>query len=152
MHKLSNVSRNEFLTPFDSIFDALFTSNYPQLSSELGDNFFTKGSYPKVDVVEYDDKLVLEADVAGLSKEEVSAELEGDYLIIKGGHKSRDIPKTEAKYVYREIKRSSFQRSFYLGDSIDKSGVKADYRNGSLIVELPRIKPAETKPTKIKLL
>lgn len=152
MFKLSTNNRDEFLAPFDQLFNELLAAHDAQLSADLGKNFFTGGSYPKVDVVEYDDKLVLEADVSGLTREDVSAEIDGDYLVIKGGNKKRDIPNSNARYVYREIKRSSFQRSFLLGDNIDKSKVKADFRNGTLVVELPRIKVEEKKPTKVKLL
>ncbi len=152
MYKLTNVNRDEFLAPFDQLFDELFATNFPQLTSELGSDFFAKGSYPKVDVIEYADKIVLEADVSGLCRDEVSAELDGEYLTIKGGNKPRDIPsKDSARYIYREIKRSSFQRSFQLGKNIDKSKVKAEFKDGLLVVELPRVK-VEEKPKKVKLL
>jgi len=151
MYSLAKLNRDEFLTPFDRLFDEVFSSHFPSLSADLGSDFFNRGSFPRVDVKEYDDKLVLEADVAGLKKEDVSVELEGDLLIIKGA-KKEDANKDKAKYVYREIKRSSFQRSFQLGTNIDKTKVKADYKDGTLVVELPRIKVEEKKLSRLKLL
>ena len=151
MYSLAKLNRDEFLAPFDSLFDEFFSSRFPSLSSELGTDFFNRGSFPRVDVKEYDDKLVLEADVAGLKKEDVSVELEGDLLIIKGA-KKEDVNKDKAKYVYREIKRSAFQRSFQLGTNIDVKNVKADFKDGTLVVELPRIKVEEKKPERLKLL
>jgi HSP20 family protein len=106
-----------------------------------------------VDVVEYIDKLVLEADVAGLDKEDVSVELEGDTLTIRGAKKPASTETdNNARYVYREIKRSSFVRSFAVGEGIDKSKIKVDYQNGAIKIILPRIKIEEQKPQKIKLL
>jgi HSP20 family protein len=106
-----------------------------------------------VDVVEYIDKLVLEADVAGLDKEDVSVELEGDTLTIRGGKKPASTETdNNARYVYREIKRSSFVRSFAVGEGIDKSKIKVDYQNGAIKIILPRIKIEEQKPQKVKLL
>ena len=137
--------RDELFVPFDRLFDEA-------LNSMLGISSFDKSSFPKVDVIEYDNKLVLEADVAGLAKENVSVDLEGDVLTIRGGNRTRDIPDANAKYVYREIKRSSFVRSFVVGDSIDKKNIKVDFQNGSLKVTLPRLKPEEKAPQKIKLL
>jgi HSP20 family protein len=137
--------RDELFVPFDRLFDEA-------LNSMLGISSFNKSSFPKVDVIEYDNRLVLEADVAGLAKEDVSVDLEGDVLTIRGGNRTRDIPDANAKYVYREIKRSSFVRSFVVGDSIDKKNIKVDFQNGSLKVTLPRIKPEEKTPQKIKLL
>jgi HSP20 family protein len=151
MYSLAKLNRDEFLAPFDSLFDEVFTSHFPSLSADLGADFFNRGSFPRVDIKEYDDKLVVEADVAGLKKEDVSVELEGDLLVIKGA-KKEDVNKDKAKYVYREIKRSSFQRSFQLGKNIDTKNLKADLKDGTLVIELPRIKAEEKKPERLKLL
>ena len=118
---LTKYTRDEFLTPFDRLFDEVF--NNFGVTPYAGS--YTKTSFPKVDVVEYIDKLVLEADVAGLDKEDVSVELEGDTLTIRGGKKPTSTETdNNARYVYREIKRSSFVRSFAVGEGIDKSKIK----------------------------
>ena len=146
---LTKYTRDEFLTPFDRLFDEVF--NNFGITPYAGS--YTKTSFPKVDVVEYIDKLVLEADVAGLDKEDVSVELEGDTLTIRGGKKPASTETdNNARYVYREIKRSSFVRSFAVGEGIDKSNIKVDYQNGAIKIILPRIKIEEQKPQKIKLL
>lgn len=146
---LTKYTRDEFLTPFDRLFDEVF--NNFGITPYAGSH--TKTSFPKVDVVEYIDKLVLEADVAGLDKEDVSVELEGDTLTIRGGKKPASTETdNNARYVYREIKRSSFVRSFAVGEGIDKSNIKVDYQNGVIKIILPRIKIEEQKPQKIKLL
>ena len=150
MFKLSQINRDDFIVPFEQMLNEMLASHNKQLTDELGEDFY-KGSYPKVDIVEYSDRLVLEADVGGLTKEEVSAEIDGDYLIISGGNKKRDIPQKDVKYIYREIKRSSFKRSFLLGDNIDKTKVNASFENGYLTVTLPRVK-VEEKVRKVKLL
>lgn len=147
--KYNNINEYEFLTPISSIFDEVF--NNFGVTPYAGS--YTKTSFPKVDVVEYIDKLVLEADVAGLDKEDVSVELEGDTLTIRGGKKPASTETdNNARYVYREIKRSSFVRSFAVGEGIDKSKIKVDYQNGAIKIILPRIKIEEQKPQKIKLL
>ncbi len=119
----------------------------------FGEFPFSKSGYPRVDVIEYDDKLVLEAEIAGLNKEDVSVELEGDTLVIRGGKKqqaNQDGPK--GRYLFKEIKRSSFARSFILSENINKKAIKADFKDGTLKIELPRLKPEEKTPAKIKLL
>lgn len=146
---LTRYTRDEFLTPFDKLFDEVF--NNFGVTPYAGSH--SKLSYPKVDVIEYEDKLVLEADVAGLAKEDVSVELEGDTLTIRGGKKpSSTEADSKARYVYREIKRSSFVRSFAIGEGVDKNKIKVDFINGTIKVVLPRVKPEEQKPQKIKLL
>ena len=149
MSTLTKYTRDEFLTPFDRLFDDMF-NNFgvtPFVNSH------TKVSYPKVDVVEYDDKYELEADLGGLSKEDVSVELEGDTLVIRGGKKQTpESVNGKGRYIYKEIKRSSFTRSFTVGEGIDKHKIKADFTDGTLKVTLPRVKVEETRPQKVKLL
>ena len=149
MSTLSRYTRDEFLTPFDRLFDDVF--NNFGVTPYAGS--YTKNSYPKVDVVEYDDKYVLEADVAGLNKEEVSVDLEGDTLVIKGGKRANyENTNNKGKYLYKEIKRSSFTRSFSVGEGIDKNKIKADFANGTIKVDLPKLKIEEQKPKTLRLL
>jgi HSP20 family protein len=150
MSTLTKYTRDEFLTPFDRLFDDVF--NGFGITPYTGT--YSKTSYPKVDVVEYDNKYELEADLAGLRKEDVSVELEGDTLVIRGGKKQEPevMNGSKGRYIYKEIKRSSFTRSFSVGEGIDKNNIKADFTNGTLKVTLPRLRIEEQKPQRIKLL
>jgi HSP20 family protein len=150
MSTLTKYTRDEFLTPFDRLFDDVF--NNFGVTPFAGS--YNKVSYPKVDVVEYDDKYELEADLAGLDKNDVSVELEGDTLVIRGGKKQapESVNGSRGRYIYKEIKRSSFTRSFTVGEGIDKNKIKADFTNGTLKVTLPRVTVEEKKAQKIKLL
>lgn len=146
MTQLTRYNRDDVFAPF-RLFDEVF-GDFP-----FGIQQYSKASYPRVDVVEYDDKLVLEAEIAGLNKEDVSVELEGDNLVIRGGKKHQTNTDTsKGRYLFKEIKRSSFVRSFIVGESIDKKNIKADFKDGTLTVELPRIKPEEKQPQRVKLL
>ena len=105
--------------------------------------------YPRVDAVEYDDKIVLEAELNVLEKGDVSVEINDGTLTIRGGNRKRDIPQ-QGRYLFREIKRSSFERSWTLDPIIEQEKVTGTFENGKLTVTLP--KAAEKKPTKIKVL
>jgi HSP20 family protein len=96
MSTLSRYTRDEFLTPFDRLFDDVFGS----FGVTPYTGTYNKVSYPKVDVVEYSDKYELEADLAGLAKEDVSVELEGDTLVIRGGKKQAPESVNESKGRY----------------------------------------------------
>jgi HSP20 family protein len=151
MSTLTKYNKSEFLTPFDRIFDDFFGSYWPTADFG-GTSLYSKSSYPKVDVLEYDDKYVLEADLGGLSKEDVSVELEGNLLVIRGGKRSKNVADEKARYVHREIKRSSFVRTFSIGRDVDRESVKADFVDGLLTVTMKRVKLEEKKPERIKLL
>ena len=107
------------------------------------------GGYPRVDAIEYDDKIVLEAELHGLEKEDVSVEINDNVLSIRGGKRQRETP-NGGKYLFREIKRSSFERTWTLDQTIDQQKVKATFENGRLVITLPKM--AEKMPVKIKLL
>ena len=78
------VSRDEFLTPFDKIFDEFYKATAPNFSKEFGVDFFEKGAYPKVNVTEYENSVVIEAGVPGLSKSDISIDVESGVLTITG--------------------------------------------------------------------
>lgn len=157
MNKLSKSShffdRDEFLTPFDRIFDQIFASESPGFSRDFGSDFFQKGSYPRVNVVEYKDTVCIEAEIPGLSKDDVSVEIQENVLTIIG-NKSAQCQSTESDrgvYILRELKRSSFKRSFTLNDNIDKSSVDAKFNNGILTVVLNKVIPTAPTIRKIEI-
>ena len=53
--KPQHLNRDEFITPFDKIFDSLMHKQFPAFQEEVGVSF-NQGAYPKVNVYEYDDK------------------------------------------------------------------------------------------------
>jgi HSP20 family protein len=148
-----NIDRDELLTPFDKFVDEFFAATAPQFSQDFGNDFFTAGSYPKVDIVDYSDKITIEAEIPGLSKEDVSVDVQENVLTISGGKVKKINDKSEdGKYVRRELKKSSFKRSFTLGQNLDKEGVNAKFENGILNVSITKIKPSipEKKTVKIQ--
>jgi len=137
------------MVPFDSLFDDIIQKTMPSFTDEFGVNFFGSNSYPKVDVIDYDDRITIEAEIPGLSKKEVSVDLEENILTISGAKQSKD-ESLEIKYIRKELKRSSFKRSFKLGENINQKNVNADFNNGVLLITLPKKEPE--KPKKIKIL
>lgn len=93
----------------------------------------------------------MEAEVPGLTKEQVKVEVKEDALVIKG--EKRDDGKKEGRYNVREIKRSSFLRSFSLPpDLVDKDSVKAKFVNGILEVSVDKVKPTPPPKPKVKVI
>ena len=99
------MTRQEFLTPFDRIFDDMFGNMFPTLASDFGDDFFTKGSYPKVNVVNYDECIEIDAAIPGMTRDDVDVEITDGVLTIQGaGNQNRVVD--DSQYLKREIKRS----------------------------------------------
>lgn len=149
---LRHLDRDEFLAPFDRVFDEVFANHFPELTKELGVGFFEKQSYPRVDVVDYSDRVEILAEIPGLSKDEVSVEVQENVLTISGQKvKKVDDKELTGKYIRRELKHSSFKRSFTLGEQIDKSEPQAKFENGLLTVTLAKVKPVIPVTKKVKI-
>jgi HSP20 family protein len=91
---------------------------------------------------------VLKADLPGVEPKDVEIRVEDGVLYIKG---ERKFEKDEKKENHHRIERSygAFTRSFSLPSSIDAEHVKAEYKDGQLILTMP--KREEAKPKTIKI-
>ena len=103
---------------------------------------------PGVDIYEDKDRLVLEADLPGMDREDFDISVENNVITLKGERKFEN--KVEGDN-YHRIERSygSFTRSFTLPQSVTAEGATADFENGILRVSLP--KREETKARKIEI-
>jgi HSP20 family molecular chaperone IbpA len=144
----NHLNRDEFLTPFDKIFDQLMLKQFPNFQEEVGVSF-NKGAYPKVNVYEYDDKISIVAEIPGLDKKNVSVEVEEDVLIISGDKHGFD--SDGGKCITRELKQSAFKRSFNLGEYLDGENVSAKFKDGMLSISIPKREPEQPKKHSIKI-
>ena len=143
-------NRDEFLTPFDRLFDKVMENQFPNFTEEFGVKCFEGGAYPKVNVYEYDDKIGIVAEIPGLSKKQVNIEVEDNVLTISGD-KHNVADDNTAKIIRRELKHSSFKRSFQLGDQLDAEKVSAKFEDGILSVNIPKIEPELPKKKFVKI-
>ena len=146
--KLIPGTREEFIAPFDSMFDEMISKTFPSFAEDFGVKFFGNQSYPKVDVIDCGDKLSIEAEIPGLSKDEVSVDYEDNTLSILGSKRS-EVSDEKKKYIRKELKRSGFKRSFHIDNSFDSLKIKAKFENGLLIIDIPKKKPDKSKKIKI---
>ncbi len=142
--------RDSFLTPFDKLFDSMFETNFPEFVNTVGVTPFQGSAYPKVNVYEYDDKVGIVAEIPGLDKKDLEVEVEEGVLTISG--KKHSIEQGDnAKVLRRELKGSSFKRSFTLGDSLDGDNINAEFKDGVLSIDVPKIEPEQPKKTFVKI-
>ena len=93
--------------------------------------------FPPVDIYETEGKeIVLKVELPGLKREDIDLTVEQNTLTIKG-QRRRDEAIREQQYHRVERMYGSFSRSFTLPNTIESSGVRADYRDGVLTVTLP---------------
>ena len=145
-----HLNRDEFITPFDRIFDELMSKSFPTFQDEVGVSF-NQGAYPKVNVYEYDDTIGIIAEIPGLDKKDVTVDVEEQVLTISGDKHAGGFDTTGAKCITRELKQSSFKRSFNLGEHLDGEGVSAKFKDGLLEILIPKKEPEKPKKTFVKI-
>ena len=142
--------RDEFLTPFDKIFDTMMDTHYPEVTNQIGVKPYQGSAYPKVNVYEYEDKIGIIAEIPGLDKTQLNVEVEDNVLTISGD-KHGVWEEEGAKVLRRELKASSFKRSFQLGELLDGDDIKANFKDGVLSISVPKIEPELPKKNVLKI-
>jgi len=99
-----------------------------------------------VDIFEVADELTLLVDLPGARADSIDVNYELGTLSIHATVEPRQNEQT-TKYLLREYGVGDFDRSFQVGEGIDATHIRADYRDGVLTVHLP--KAEAVKPRKI---
>lgn len=108
-----------------------------------------KGAWsPRVDIFENKDRLVLQAELPGMKRDDFELSLENNVLTLSG---ERKFEKRAEGDNYHRIERAygSFTRSFTLPQTVSADGASAEFADGILTVSLPRRE--ETKARKIEV-
>ena len=56
-----------------------------------------------------------------------------------------------AKVLRRELKHSSFKRQFELGELLDGDKIKANFKDGLLSIDIPKVEPEKPKKKVVKI-
>ena len=142
--------RDSFLTPFDKMFDTMVETQFPDVVKQVGVKPYQGSAYPKVNVYEYDDKVGIVAEIPGLDKKQLNVEVEDGVLTISGD-KHGVWEEEGAKVIRRELKASSFKRSFELGELLDGNSINANFKDGVLSIEIPKTTPEKPKKHTVKI-
>ena len=142
--------RDSFLTPFDKMFDQMIETHFPNVVQQVGVKPYQGTAYPKVNVYEYQDRIGIIAEIPGLKKKQLNIEVEDGVLTISGD--KHGIEEQEgATVLRRELKASSFKRSFQLGELLDDSRVDANFNDGILSISIPKVEPEKPQKTYVKI-
>ena len=118
-----------FNDPFDSVFDDMFRSSF-------GNGSATAMS---TDVQDLGDSYQMEMELPGYEKQDLKADLKNGYLTISAEHNSENNEQDEnGRFVRRERYTGRCQRSFYVGEGVQKEDIKASFENGILKLVIPK--------------
>lgn len=125
----------------------LFSTSYPRGGGD--DNQMMRGAWnPSVDIYENNDHIVLEAELPGMSPDDVNISIENNVLTLHG---ERRFEKKDERDNFHRVERSygSFTRSFTLPPTVSSENVEANFDNG--VLRLTLAKREEAKPRRIEI-
>ncbi len=143
-------SNNDVFDEFDNFFtDGFFGGNCmaPRAAKQLE----STSGLMRTDVIEKDDSYQLEAELPGFNKEDINIDLKNDTLTISATHnENKDEKDDNGKYIRRERRSSSYQRSFHV-EGLKPEDIIAQYRNGVLTVNLPKKEAIPEKEEAVRI-
>lgn len=140
--------RNELVDPFRGMNELMqrFWEDLP--FGEIVEKEFGTEWIPSVDISETGKKLIVKAELPGMTREDIDISLDENYLIVKGEKKQE---KEENDKHFHRVERTfgSFYRSLRLPTVVEKDKIDATYKDGVLTVVLPKSEEAEKKITHV---
>lgn len=133
------------LVPFDTRSGSIFDTFDRMMNSGF---FGLDEDYApcRTDILDGGDKFVLKADLPGFRKEDIKIDVSGDVLTVSAEHKEES--GGGKNFVRRERRYGALSRSFDI-QGIDAGKISANYQDGVLTLDLPKI--VETKPASRKI-
>ncbi len=122
----------DFFELRDRLYRLLDESFQPQQTEEA------PSFSPPVDILATDDEVVILVEVPGMSRDDVTVEVEEDVVTIRGERAAED----DGQYYVRERPVGRFRRSFSLAYHLDPESVTARLEDGLLEVTVKRRQPA----------
>ena len=124
----------------------------PFLSNLFDDDFFPvlsnrTSSMPAVNIKENDKNFMLELSVPGMNKKDLKIDISDDVLTISSENRN-EVEEEKDGYKRKEFSYSSFCRSFYIPENVNRDKIGASYKDGILTVELPKQEEDKNKITK----
>ena len=109
-------------------------------------NFFS----PEADAASAEDRYEINIELPGVDADDIDVTLHDHVLTIKG-EKSENREETGKTFYFSERRYGSFQRSFRLPATVSADQIDATYKNGVLMVSVPKLNPVTEEARKISV-
>jgi HSP20 family protein len=140
--------------PFTGMNDAFNFSRFPSLFGRWplspGDGESSPQWSPPVDISETGQEYLIRAALPAVKKEDVEVTFAEGMLTLSGERCQKEEQGNE-KFHRVESFYGKFSRSFALPEAIDAGAIRAESKDGVLIVHVPKTKAEAKKPTTIKV-
>jgi HSP20 family protein len=93
---------------------------------------------PAVNIKEDEKNYVLDLAIPGMDKKDLKIDINEDVLTISSESKNEKSEESDG-YRKKEFSYSSFCRSFYIPENVNRDKIEANYKDGVLSVALPKM-------------
>ena len=104
-------------------------------------------SMPAVNIREDEKNYILELAIPGMDKKDLKIDISEDVLTISSESKEENTEERDG-YKKKEFNYSSFCRSFYIPDNVNRDKIGANYKDGILTVSLPKLEEEKRNLTR----
>ena len=125
----------------DSIFDQFFGRSEDEEASAVW--------APRTDLSETDDAFRIRLDVPGMTKDDITINLQNNTLTVSGERTSERTDEGE-EYVRVERAFGNFHRTFTLPNAVDRENVEAAYEDGVLTIHVPKTEESTRRQIEIQ--
>ena len=136
-------SKRSELYPMMSAFDKFFESFWEDEQADENVRMMA------VDLIEQEDKYLVKADLPGFDKQDINISIDKNNLVIEANHSDKKEEKEES-YYRCERYSGNYRRVISLSEKCKAEQVKADFINGVLKIEIPKVEPEPVKKIAIK--
>jgi len=99
---------------------------------------------PAIDLTEKENEYVLEAEIPGVSEDDIGISFRNNMLILRGQKEKTTESEAEDEY-HRERMYGRFERSIRFDSEVDEENIEAEYENGVLTIRLPKTRESMHK-------
>jgi HSP20 family protein len=129
------------------LFDDVFRGFEARLPSIGGFSSIASG-WPSVEICDGEKEIRVTAEIPGMEETDIEVLLDDGVLTLKGEKRSESESKERQ---FSERFYGHFERRIPLGTEVDEDKVSAAFKNGVLIVILPKTERAQTKAKRIAI-
>lgn len=124
---------------------------FEPLFSVFGFESVKEEGFPTIDVFENVDNVFIEAELPGIDKNRVSISITADELVIEGEKTDDRVESERVNYICIERSFGKFRRAIEIPEAADTSRITAKYREGVLLISIPKVKEQRKRTKKIEI-
>ena len=136
-------------TMFSDLFDDPFFEGWRNMDRAAACDPNMSAGMMSTDVRETDKGYMVDIDMPGFKKDDISLDLQNGYLTVSAhrnsSHEDKD---NNGRWLRRERYAGSCSRSFYVGEDVKDSDIHASYKDGTLCLETPKPEAQQQVETK----